>query len=135
MEDGGRSNTSSSFGGVEYGGRSSPNSTREVVMENLRVALEASEEKHVARRGLDPKWPFDLMYRKRPCTSPEAPLVDMRLLVIGSTLGGYVVDMPCSILDDLVVLILQKNKGRRSTAIVRWYTTVKTMPVGAVALT
>ena len=75
MEDGGRSNTSSSFGGVEYGGRSSPNSTREVVMENLRVALEASDEKHVAIRGLDPKWPFDLMYRKRPCTSPEAPLV------------------------------------------------------------
>ena len=112
MEDGGRSNTSSSFGGVGCGGRSSPNLTREVVMENLRVALEASEEKHVAIRGLDPEWPFDLMYRKRSCTSPEAPLVGMRLLVIGSTLGGYVVDMPCSILDDFVVLILQKNRGQ-----------------------
>ena len=108
MGDGGRSNTCSSFGGVGYGGRSSPNSTREVVMENLRVALEASEEKHVAIRGLDPKWPFDLMYRKRSCTSPEAPLVGMRLLVIGVTLGGWPVDIPCSILNDFVVLILQK---------------------------
>ena len=109
MEDGGRSNASSSFGGVGYGGRSSPNSTREVVIDNLREALEASEEKHVAIRGCDRKWPFDLTYRKRSWTSPEAPLVGMRLLVIGSTLGGYVIDTPSSILDDYVVLILQKN--------------------------
>ena len=118
MEDGGRSYTSSSFGGVGCGGRSSPNLTREVVMENLRVALEASEEKHVAIRGCDPKWPFDLMYRKRPRTSPEARLAGVRLLVIGVTLGGWPVDIPCSILKDLVVLILQKIKGSRSTAIV-----------------
>ena len=112
MEGGGISNISSSFGGVGYGGRSSPNSTREVVMENLRVALGASEEKHVAIRGCDPKWRFELMYRKRPRTSPEAPLAGVRLLVIGVTLGGWPVDIPCSILNDFVVLILQRNKGQ-----------------------
>ena len=36
----------------------------------------------------------------------------MGLLVIGSTLGGYVIDFPCSILDKYVVLILQKNRGQ-----------------------
>ena len=45
MEDGGGSNTSSSFGGVGNGGGSSPNSTRQIIMENLRAALEASNEK------------------------------------------------------------------------------------------
>ena len=112
MEDGGRSNASSSSGGVGDGGRSCPNSTRKVLLDNLRAALEASEEKHVAIRGCDRKWPFDLTYRKRSWNSPEAPLVGMRLLVIGSTLGGYVIDMPCSILDNYVVLILQKNRGQ-----------------------
>ena len=111
MEEGERSNASSSCGGVGDGGRSCPISTREVLSDNLRAALEASEEKHVAIRGCDQKWPFDLTYRKRSGSSPEAPLVGMRLLVIGSTLGGYVIDVPCSILDKYVVLILQKNKG------------------------
>ena len=106
MEDGGRSNASSSSGGVGYGGCSCPNSTREVLLDNLRAALEASEEKHVAIRGCDRKWPFDLTYRKRSWTSPEAPLVGMRLLVVGSTLGGYVIDFPSSILDKYVVLML-----------------------------
>ena len=94
MEDGGGSSSSSTFGGVGNGGGSSPNSTRQRIMENLRAALEASDGKHVAIRGCDRKWPFDLIYRKRSWTSPEAPLVNMRLLVIGSTLGGSVVDMP-----------------------------------------
>ena len=111
MEEGERSNASSSCGGVGDGGRSCSISTREVLSDNLRAALEASEEKHVAIRGCDQKWPLDLTYRKRSGSSPEAPLVGMRLLVIGSTLGGYVIDVPCSILDKYVVLILQKNKG------------------------
>ena len=96
MEEGGRSNASSPSGGVGDGGRSCPISTRKVLSDNLRAALEASEEKHVAIRGCDRKWPFDLTYRKRSWTSPEAPLVGMRLLVIGSTLGGYVMKV-CSI--------------------------------------
>ena len=112
MEEGGRSNASSPCGGVGDGGRSCPISTREVLLDNLRAAFEASEEKHVAIRGCDRKWPFDLTYRKRSWTSPEAPLVGMRLLVIGSTLGGYVIDFPCSILEKYVVLMLQKNRGQ-----------------------
>ena len=86
MEEGGRSNASSPCGGVGDGGRSCPISTREVLSDNLRAALEASEEKHVAIGGCDVKWPFDLTYRKRPGSFPETPLVGMRLLVIGSTL-------------------------------------------------
>ena len=58
MEDGGGSNSSSSFRGVGNGGGSSPNSTRQIIMENLSVALEASDEKHVAIRGCDRKWPL-----------------------------------------------------------------------------
>ena len=112
MEDDGRSKARSSSGGVGDGGRSCPNSTREVLLDNLRAALEASEEKHVAIRGCDRKWPFDLTYRKRSWNSPEAPLVGMRMLVVGSTLRGYVIDMPCSILDDFAVLILQRNRGQ-----------------------
>ena len=43
MEDGEGGNDSSSFGGVGNGGGSSPNSDRQVMMENLRAALEASD--------------------------------------------------------------------------------------------
>ena len=49
MEDGEGGNASSSFGGVGNGGCSSPNSARPITMGNLRAALEASNEKHVAR--------------------------------------------------------------------------------------
>jgi hypothetical protein len=79
MEEGERSNASSSCGGGGDGGRSCPMSTREVLSDNLRAALEASEEKHVAIRGCDQKWPFDLTYRKRSGSSPEASNAARRL--------------------------------------------------------
>ena len=113
MEGGGTSNASSSCVDVGDGGRSCPSSTRKALLDNLRAALEASEEKHVAIGGCDVKWPFDLTYRKRPGSFPETPLVGMRLLVIGSTLGGYVIDFPSFILEKYVVLILKVNDGQR----------------------
>ena len=33
-------------------------------------------------------------------------------IFIGSTLGGYVIDFPSSILEKYVVLMLQKNRGQ-----------------------
>ena len=65
----------------------------------VRSALESSNETPVAIPGCHWQWPFDLVYRNRPCLSPDLPLANVRLLVVGSTLNSAVIDVPDSILD------------------------------------
>ena len=55
---------------------------------------------------------FDLIYRKRSSHPADSPLLGLKLLVIGSTLGGYVIDMPRSVLDDFIVVISQRTRRR-----------------------
>ena len=73
----------------------------------VRLALESSKENPVAIPGCHWQWPFDLVYRNRPCLSPDLPLADVRLLVVGSTLNSAVIDVPNSILDAFIVVMVR----------------------------
>ena len=73
----------------------------------VRSALESSNESPVAIPGCHWKWPFDLVYRNRPCLSPDLPLANVRLLVIGSTLNSESIDVPNSILDAFIVVMVR----------------------------
>ena len=105
MEDGGGRNPTSLSAGVEDGGRRSPNST----IEDVRSALESSNEKPVAIPGCHWKWPFDLVHRNRSLHSSDLPSTGLKLLVVGSTLNGGLIDIPGFILDAFIVLILRRN--------------------------
>ena len=73
----------------------------------LRSAIESSNETPVAIPGCQWQWPFDLVYRNRPCLSPDLPLANVRLLVVGSTLNSAVIDVPDSILDAFIVVMVR----------------------------
>ena len=73
----------------------------------VRAALESSNENPVAIPGCHWQWPFDLVYRNRPCLSPDLPLADVSLLVVGSTLNSAVIDVPNSILDTFIAVMVR----------------------------
>ena len=111
MEDGGGRNPTSLSAEVQDGGRRSPKSAAPMI-ENVHSALETSNEKPVAIPGCHWKWPFDLIHRNRSRHSSDLPLTGLKLLVVGSTLNGGLIDVPGFILDAFIVLILRRNKGR-----------------------
>ena len=73
----------------------------------VRAALESSNETPVAIPCCHWQWPFDLVYQNRPWLSPDLPLADVRLLVVGSTLNSAAIDVPNSILDASIVVMVR----------------------------
>ena len=110
MADDGGSNPSSSFSGVAPVGGRSPRETHRRD-DDVRAALEASNGKRASIPGCDRKWPFDLIYRKRQSHTAVAPLHELKFIVIGSTPGGALIDIPSSVLDDFIVVILPCSRG------------------------
>ena len=53
------------------------------------------------------QWPFDVVYRSRQCHSSDLPLANVRLLVVGSTVNSAVIDVPDSILDAFIIVIVR----------------------------
>ena len=47
------------------------------------------------------------MYRSRQCHSSDLPLANVRLLVVGSTVNSAVIDVPDSILDAFIIVIVR----------------------------
>jgi len=73
----------------------------------LRSVIESSNETPVAIPGCQWQWPFDVVYRSRQCHSSDLPLANVRLLVVGSTLNSAVIDVPDSILDAFIVVMVR----------------------------
>ena len=73
----------------------------------LRAVIESSNETPVAIPGCQWQWPFDVVYRSRQCQSSDLPLANVRLLVVGSTVNSAVIDVPDSILDAFIIVIVR----------------------------
>ena len=73
----------------------------------LRELIESSNETPVAIPGCQWQWPFDVVYRSRQCHSSDLPLANVRLLVVGSTVNSAVIDVPDSILDAFIIVIVR----------------------------
>ena len=76
----------------------------------LRAVIESSNETPVAIPGCQLQWPFDVFYRSRQCHSSDLPLANVRLLVVGSTVNSAVIDVPDSILDAFIIVIVRITK-------------------------
>ena len=84
-DDDGSNPSSSSLGVAPVGGRSHRESHRRT--DDVCAALDASNGKRVSIPGCDRKWPFDQIFRKWQSHTAAAPLHELKLMVIGSTLG------------------------------------------------
>ena len=110
-DDDGSNPSASSLGVAPVGGRSHREPHQRT--DDVCAALEASNGERVSIPGCDEKWPFYLIYRKRQSHTAAAPLHELKLMVIGSTLGGALFDIPSFVLDDFIIVMLPCNKGKQ----------------------
>ena len=80
------------------------------------VAAATQQRAAVRVAACSPQWPVDLIVRSTACTGEKGTNLlkqDVRILVVGTTLGDDAVEIPERELDNAVVLILRNFAGRK----------------------